>query len=165
MTRRLRTFLSRSGLAAVVLLSAVPLTACQTTDEHTLPEVSSASQTEIDTVADNQEVAAVPTITPPEPEPEPEPIPVPDPETLIGYDNRALEGLLGLPSFTRQDPPAELWQYRNDVCTLDLFLYETASGGHSVEHYEFRETGKSREAAEQCLRSIIEKRLASASSA
>ncbi len=30
---------------------------------------------------------------------------------------------LGPPDFRRQDPPAELWQYRGATCVLDLFLY------------------------------------------
>lgn len=108
---------------------------------------------------DKQTVVVVaPVVTEPEPEPEPRLLPVPDPASLVGYDDLALVDLLGSPTFTRQDPPAELWQYRNSVCTLDLFLYETTGGGHSVEYLEFRETGATTEAAENCLRAIIEKK-------
>lgn len=106
-----------------------------------------------DAAVDTTVAATVPT------EPEPEPlIPVPEPATIVGYDEASLESLFGKPSFTRRDPPAEHWQYRNDHCTLDVFLYESAAG-YSVEHVEFRETADSAEAIEHCLRAIIEQNM------
>lgn len=104
-------------------------------------------------------------IAPPSPQAilKPEPIPVPDPESLVGHDETFLADLLGPPSFTRRDPPAELWQYRNEVCTLDLFLYQGSTGVYSVEHLEFREAIVSKADIEHCLRTIIEQKRTAAS--
>ena len=47
--------------------------------------------------------------------------------------------LLGPPSFKRSDNAAEIWQYRNYNCTLDLFLYESLdTTAHKVAYYEVR---------------------------
>jgi hypothetical protein len=57
-------------------------------------------------------------------------------QNLTGNQVRAL---LGTPSFMRSDSPAEMWQYRTDSCTLDLFLYENLDTGiPSVAHYGIR---------------------------
>jgi len=34
-----------------------------------------------------------------------------------------LRSALGKPDFRRNEPPAEVWQYRGDTCVLDVFLY------------------------------------------
>ncbi len=150
----------------VLLLSTVfgfALSGCITDAEMDPADaVQSAPVTQIAAAPKTDPVVA--TTEPPPVEPEPEPLlPVPDPASLVGYNEAALETLLGTPSFTRRDPPAALWQYRNDRCTLDLFLYEGASGDYSVEHLEFRETAASTEATEHCLRAIIELKLAATS--
>lgn len=90
-------------------------------------------------------------------------VPVPDPASLVGYDESSIEALFGPPSFTRRDPPAELWQYRNENCTLDLFLYEDSAGSFNVTHLEIRETDSSADATERCLRTIIGQKQAGAS--
>ena len=59
--------------------------------------------------------------------------------TLQSLTSNQVFALLGKPSFKRSDNPAELWQYSNNNCTLDLFLYknlETAVS--SVTYYETR---------------------------
>ena len=159
---------------AVALACGLALTGCVTTAGPDSGETASpapATQSVTQTAAIPKTGPAVPALPPPKvvpaiaPQAEPEPLlPVPDPASLVGYDGTALENLFGKPSFTRRDPPAELWQYRNDRCTLDLFLYEGASGGYSVEHLEFRETATSTIATEHCLRAIIEQKLAAAGS-
>jgi hypothetical protein len=45
---------------------------------------------------------------------------IPSLETL---STGALIARLGKPDFTRNDPPAEIWQYRGSTCVLDVFLY------------------------------------------
>jgi hypothetical protein len=158
---------------AVFLVCGLALTGCVTTGpdrgEAVSPAPPTQSVTQTTTIPKTEEIAsvvalpkAVPEIVP---QPEPEPlVPGPDPASLVGYDRAALENLFGKPSFTRRDPPAELWQYRNDRCTLDLFLYEGASGGYSVEHLEFREMETSAESTEHCLNAIIEQKLAASGS-
>ena len=47
--------------------------------------------------------------------------------------------LLGTPDFKRVDNPAEVWQYRNHSCTLDLFLYKNLDTlVRSIVHFEIR---------------------------
>ncbi len=45
----------------------------------------------------------------------------------------------GEPSFVRQEQPAEVWQYRQAGCIVDMFLYtDGAEGPYRVEHMEMR---------------------------
>lgn len=69
------------------------------------------------------------------------PGPLPGPEKLVGLTGTQLTALLGVPGFVRRDAPAEIWQYRDGDCVLDLFLYAPESkrpGPPTVTHYEFR---------------------------
>lgn len=59
------------------------------------------------------------------------------PSALKGMSAAAIQRALGRPGFVRRDPPAEIWQYRVKVCTLDLFLYEE-KGRKVVAHYAVR---------------------------
>ena len=42
---------------------------------------------------------------------------------------------LGKPEFKRLDGPAQIWQYRQDICVLYMFLYPSYDG-HAVSHIE-----------------------------
>ncbi len=67
---------------------------------------------------------------------------VPDmqPDQLLGLDPDQLTALLGAADFRRADGPAEIWQYRDETCVLDLFLYAGGtSGTWRVEHVEARD--------------------------
>ena len=76
---------------------------------------------------------------------------VPDLSILKGLTSIEVEAMLGRPSFTRRDKPAEIWQYRNNVCILDLFLYPEATGA-AVAHYAVRSTQQASE--DTCLHSF-----------
>jgi hypothetical protein len=145
----------RSALARtlIVALGMLALGACTTTDTNqSIIPVEPSQEAAI-------EVAAVqPSAIVPEPVPEPEPevlISVPEPDNLIGYSPSRLKSLFGEPSFVRSDPPAELWQYKNASCIMDLYLYNDGSDNFAVTHLEFRQTEQSVEKFEQCLRLII----------
>jgi len=45
------------------------------------------------------------------------------PGELTGLEGSALQRLLGIPGLVRKDYPAEVWQYRNPSCVLDVYLY------------------------------------------
>ena len=61
------------------------------------------------------------------------------PSDLQNLTSNQVRTLLGTPSFKRIDNTAEVWQYRNYKCTLDLFLYENLNTiGHSVAYFEIR---------------------------
>lgn len=65
--------------------------------------------------------------------------------TLAGMTLDQVIGLLGPPRFKRRDNPAEIWQYRNKACALDLFLYRVENGaGFRVRHFETRMRGLGR---------------------
>lgn len=62
---------------------------------------------------------------------------VAEPAALKGMSPVQIKAVLGAPVFTRRDAPAEIWQYRGQACTLDLFIYDN-SAGQAVAHYAIR---------------------------
>ena len=65
------------------------------------------------------------------------------PGELVGLSGVEVAGLLGAPSLTRHDDPAEVWQYADGGCVLLVFLYGAAGGSGRVSHAETRGTGAS----------------------
>jgi hypothetical protein len=59
------------------------------------------------------------------------------PVDLVGLDGPSLETLLGKPGLVRRDYPAEVWQYRNPSCVLDVYFY-TDAARLTVTHAEAR---------------------------
>lgn len=54
------------------------------------------------------------------------------PGDLKGYSPGQVTALYGEPDLKRVDPPAEVWQYRNAECVVDLFFYDGADGTRLV---------------------------------
>ena len=76
---------------------------------------------------------------PARPSPEPAFVADLDPSALVGLARADVAALLGPPGLLRRDPPAEMWQYRNEGCVLHLFLYPVpADTGYEVRHVELR---------------------------
>ena len=76
---------------------------------------------------------------PARPSPEPAFVADLDPSALLGLARADVVALLGPPGLLRRDPPAEMWQYRNEDCVLHLFLYAVrADAGYEVRHVELR---------------------------
>lgn len=72
-----------------------------------------------------------------------------DPQQLLGMRSAAVSDMLGKPSVIRREGEAEIWQYREEECVLDLFLY---GGMPQVEHVDLRDRGdKSEEAVAACF--------------
>jgi hypothetical protein len=80
-----------------------------------------------------------------------------DPRRLLGLDTKSLTVLLGAPGFTRRDPPAQLWRYRDKSCILDLYLYEISKKitGSTVRHYEARSPSNTYMPARTCFRALL----------
>ena len=95
--------------------------------------------------------------TPPEPEIDA------DPARLAGLDRRALEAMLGAPSFQRIDGPAALLRYRHAACVLDLFLYappKRKAAAARVDHFEARKPDGTAMETRDCLAALLRARAA-----
>ena len=63
-------------------------------------------------------------------------------DRLRGQPAEAVETMLGAPGLVRQELPAFLWLYADDLCVLQVYLYEPEGGGEPVvEHLEARMRG------------------------
>ncbi len=83
----------------------------------------------------------------------------PGPRTLVGLEHHQVKALLGEPSFKRRDDPAQIWQYRDSTCILDVYLYRPDGGGaYRVVHVEVRGRSVIRVSHEDCFLSLLETR-------
>ncbi len=77
----------------------------------------------------------------------------------MGLSAAAVTALLGPPDYRRRDKPAEIWQYRNDACVLDIFLYSANGAPAKVNHMDFRRPGADRDKAGlsdgECFRGFV----------
>lgn len=81
-----------------------------------------------------------------------------DPQQLMGIGPGALGAILGDPELIRREAPAEIWQYRNDGCVLDVFFYDTA-GRREVTYVEARDGAAQRMDTRVCLNTLLRARL------
>ena len=79
----------------------------------------------------------------------------PDVEALKGEASDKVTRLLGAPDFRRTDKPAELWQYRHDKCSFDLFLYPRDGGGLSIKFMDVRAYGDQNLSLQACFLAIL----------
>lgn len=61
------------------------------------------------------------------------------PEQLMGLSASEVTRVLGAADFRRSDGPAEIWQYRDGTCVLDLYFYGGAPDEMRVEHAAARD--------------------------
>ena len=80
--------------------------------------------------------------------------PIPELGSLMGLSVPEIITLLGNPQFRRMDAPAELWQYRQNGCILDLFLY-SSSAGLAVNHLETRHLKTASGDAQECFAAMV----------
>lgn len=59
------------------------------------------------------------------------------PERLKGLSTSRTRAIFGPPAFIRHEPPAEIWQYRSEICVLDLYVY-AANNRQQVRFAELR---------------------------
>ncbi len=75
---------------------------------------------------------------------------------LQNLTSNQVHNLLGVPNFQRTDNSAEIWQYRSNKCTLDLFLYENLNTSSlSVAHFEIRLQNDHVLSDEECFKIVI----------
>ena len=78
-------------------------------------------------------------------------------ENLLGTDSAKLETWLGKPRLIRHDDPAQVWQYRNNSCVLDVYLYP-AEDELKVAHAEARTQAITASPVSACLAAFFEER-------
>ena len=145
-------------LAPLVIALAVVLAlgACAA---PSAPEVTATTKTDTMPLTTPELTAAAPESPRPA---RPEEEPLPDVSRLIGLRADEVTALLGAPGFRRKDAPAEIWQYSDASCTLDLFLYtdKTGAAPHSVTHIEVRRRALEAVSREECFRRVFKARRA-----
>lgn len=158
--------------AAVIVLGAA---ACEPVQP---PKVIGYSATEADEGVAAEQAREEEAPTPETPAPAPQSLPdlamspdvrgrdivpgpdrVPAPRTLLGLEHHQVTALLGEPSFKRRDDPAQIWQYRDSTCILDVFLYRPEGGGaYRVTHVEVRGHGVIKVSDEDCFLRLLKPR-------
>jgi hypothetical protein len=128
----------------LIVLPLVALAACGAPGGSRLGDADSSDVVESPTAQSGDQTAALPPV---------------DrrkltPEGLKGLHAVQVEDALGTPSFRRRDPPAEIWQYRMGICTLDLFLYKEG-GRTTVSHYAVRVPGGGTMSERACLDEVL----------
>ena len=78
-------------------------------------------------------------------------------EQLLGRDATLLRASLGKPDFLRRDGGAEIWQYKNGTCVLNIFLYDetpSKSGAKRALHFDARSLDGKVADREACLKTV-----------
>jgi len=75
----------------------------------------------------------------------------------MGLDSPSVDALMGRPQLRRVEAPAEVWQYAEGDCVLDLYLYPSTDSArdHRVTHFEIRGTGEGTIDPRACFRAIL----------
>lgn len=73
---------------------------------------------------------------------------------LIGSSAIATRGLLGNPAMVRREPPAEIWQYRNETCVLDVYVYGRVTHAEIRERHTRSESSDEEETDRNCLKAL-----------
>ena len=83
-----------------------------------------------------------------------------DPEHLMGLPTYNVKKILGEPEFKRTDSPAKVWQYRKEICLLDIFFYRNISNSKKLEvkHIDVRGRNVSKISYEKCFLEVIAKK-------
>ncbi len=89
--------------------------------------------------------------------PAPPVLPRPDSKRMMGLNRNDLASLLGSPTLRRADPPAEVWQYRDNACVLHVFLYQDpVSGGYAVTYVDTVQRGSRLLSNDDCFGAILQ---------
>lgn len=69
-----------------------------------------------------------------------------NPDTLLRLTRGDVASALGAPSIRRNEPPAEIWQYKTGKCVLDVYFYAAGPSTHpdasEVSYFEMRRPEK-----------------------
>lgn len=74
---------------------------------------------------------------------------------LLGQTGTWVRAKVGTPAFARSDMQANLWQYKNAQCVLNVFLYTDGDAGPArVLHFDARDTVGNNTDRNVCLNSL-----------
>ena len=146
----------RRTLGRGIALAGLAVAACVPPPKP--PPTTPAEPAAVEVPAPQQ--AAIPPSVPESSDPPPPPLPDVRAAELVGYDRARLTALLGPPDFARRDAPAELLQYRDATCVLDLFLYPPSDAApERVTHVEARDRDAGAAKADDCLMAVMRARI------
>lgn len=98
--------------------------------------------------------------TEPEKKPARPPLPPLSLKSLVGLDQNAATALVGQPSTVAEQPPAIIWEYRDDTCALKLsFFFEVQQKSYRVLTVKVEGTDGSEVADQACLDTIRDRKL------
>ncbi|MEG3617000.1 hypothetical protein V5T82_00900 [Magnetovibrio sp. PR-2] len=75
------------------------------------------------------------------------------PQQLLGAKGPWLLSHMGRPDFSRQDLNAHIWQYKNQACVLNVFLYDE-NEDFKVLHFDARDAKGSNTDRAACLSTL-----------
>ena len=77
--------------------------------------------------------------------------------SLIGLPQERIAEFFGKPGQVRRESPAEVWQYSNASCVVDIYLYQVTGGGLSVSFIEARDKAALETAPELCFEALAQR--------
>ncbi|HEX7776660.1 MAG TPA: hypothetical protein VF449_09040 [Parvibaculum sp.] len=86
------------------------------------------------------------------------------PDSLVGVAPDALTARLGVPSFKRTEPGAEVWQYGGESCSFFVYFYKNAGGALTSTYVDARQTAGGAADASACLAEVTAKHSAAPTS-
>ncbi len=89
-----------------------------------------------------------------------------DPHEMLSKTRKATFEMLGTPDLNRREGRTMQWQYRGDLCTLDVFFIAKATSAvkkrDRIQHFELRpsssEARMNRVALERCYARLVKER-------
>jgi len=81
-------------------------------------------------------------------------------DALMAMSGQEVRAILSQPELVRKDLPTVIWQYRNEVCVLDVYFAASSArvSAQPVAHYEVRARGKNvgnEQVQDRCLGDLV----------
>ncbi|MGQ9367456.1 hypothetical protein ACUQ99_14000 [Azospirillum sp. A39] len=78
------------------------------------------------------------------------------PDTLVGLDQGQTRRLLGSPTATEEDAPAQVWRYADGACTLRVFFFmDMTSQDFRALSYDMKSSDNVRDADDRCFARLL----------
>lgn len=151
----MKRIVSKIALIATALLALSACGMARSTDVDVAAQpASTPSASSASTPAPKQAPAKPPAGATPSPQAPTASLPQPSPDQLMGLDAQGVTRLLGQPSLKRTEGPANVWQYANRLCVLDVVMYDE-EGKSRVSYVELRDPLGGNAVPRNCFRSFL----------